>query len=77
MGQKLSAENTCPNFKTHFTAAQINYRIARLVDTTAQHGYTNQANIEEQVIQEIETRKQHESYFAAELYLHKETEALK
>ena len=64
MGQKLSAENTFPNFKTHFTAAQINYRKARPVEKTSQHRYTNQENIVEKVLQEVETIQQHEAGFS-------------
>ena len=47
---KPSAENTWPNFKNHFTDDQISYKKEHLLDTTAQHGYTNQANIVEQVL---------------------------
>ena len=65
------------NMKTHFKDAQINYNRSHPVETTAQYGYTNQANIVEQVLQEIETRKQHEAYFSAELDIHKEIKALK
>ena len=72
-----SDEKTRPNFKTHLTAAQINHKKAHPVDTTSQHGYTNQANTAEKFLLKIETRKQHESYFAAELDIHKEIEALK
>ena len=72
-----SDEKTRPNFKTHLTAAQINHKKAPPVDTTSQHGYTNQANTAEKFLLKIETRKQHESYFAAELDIHKEIEALK
>ena len=46
-----SAEKKWPNFKTYFTAAQIKYKKARPIDTTAQHVYTNQANILEKVLQ--------------------------
>ena len=60
-----------------FTAAQIAYNKARPADTKIQHRYTNQSNIVEQFLQEIETRKQHEAAFASELDIHKDVEALK
>ena len=43
--KKFSDEKAWPNSKTHFTAAKINYNMSRPVDTAAQHGYTNKANI--------------------------------
>ena len=76
--KKISDEKKWPNFNTHFKSAQTNYKRACSVDTTAQHGYTNESNIlVEQVLQENETRNQHEADFAEELDIHKEIEALK
>ena len=77
-GKKISDEKKWPNFNTHFKSAQTTYKKACPVDTTAQHGYTNESNIlVEQVLQENETRNQHEADFAEELDTHKEIEALK
>jgi len=45
------------NFKTHFTAAQINYKKARPSDTTSIHQYTsNRANIVKEALQQLDAQ---------------------
>ena len=53
---KPDTDKTWSNFKTHFTAAQINYKKARPTDTTGMHQYTNNtANIVQEVLQQLDT----------------------
>ena len=55
---KPTADQTWPNFKTHFNAAQINYKKARPNDTAKSHEYQNQANIVEVVPHEIDKHQE-------------------
>jgi len=55
--EKEATENTWANFKTHFTAAQINYKKARPTGTTGMHQYSsNTANIVQEVLQQLDTQ---------------------
>ena len=55
--EKEATEKTWPNFKTHFTAAQINYKKARPSDTTGMNQYTcNTANIVQELLQQLDTQ---------------------
>ena len=58
---KPTADQTWPNFKTHFTAARINYKEARPEDTSKYHGYQNQINVVELVIHELENIQEAEA----------------
>ena len=52
--KKPTANQTCPNFKTNFTAAQINYKKARPEDTAKSHGDQNHDKVVEVVLHEPE-----------------------
>jgi len=54
---KEATEKTWANFKTHFTAAQTNYKKARPSDTTGMHQYTtNTANIVQELLQQLDAQ---------------------
>ena len=58
---KPTADQICSNFKTYFTAAQIDYKKSRPNNTAKSNGYQNQANIVEGFLYEIDKCQQPES----------------
>ena len=64
---RAEADKTWPHFKTFFINAQIAYKRARPTTTIAEQGYSNQANMMEEIISELDQRRiQDETTAAAE-----------
>ena len=64
---RAAADKTWPHFKTFFIDAQIAYKRARPTTTIADQGYSHQANLVEEIVNQLDQRRiQDEATAAAE-----------
>ena len=66
--KRIAANKTWPHFKTFFTNAQIAYKKARPTTTIAEQGYSNQANLVEEIVNELDQRRIQDDTAAAAEY---------